>query len=465
MDSYVHLHNSVEMRGFGMKRVFTVFLIVVLAMGALSSHMIAYAQVSLQMVGDVNGDGKINNRDLGCIQQYLNGWNVSVEEGADVNGDSKVNNRDMGELQQMLNEEEKQTKAATSTPYTVLGAPASAFYNSARLVSRCPWDMAIHDGRLYVGCGDYDKNTGPTPIISAPLSDPDNWRVDAWLPDEQVGRFIDYGGVLTVPGFDPQEQPQYGTYYELVDDEWLPVAVLPHGLHNFDLAWFEGQLFASIGAPGGCSPVVVTDDGVNFRDIPMYKNGELVVTEDNSVVRSMNLYILSGTLYADFWYQSGTQARSAFEMYRYNPDEDILEFVADMKQATHGGLYGAAGLPLWEKEALDDKMFLTTGYLYYTSDMEQYTQLTLPNNAVAYDMMAYDGRMYILAAYQSGSQYQITVYSTTAASPTKLRTEASFLYEQMPVSMVMDDDNFFIGTGYWYGNGASNNGFILQIQR
>ncbi|MBR2319607.1 MAG: dockerin type I repeat-containing protein [Clostridia bacterium] len=54
--------------------------------------------------GDVNGDGKINNKDLGLLQQYLNGWMVTVsEKGADANGDGKVNNKDLGLLQQYLN--------------------------------------------------------------------------------------------------------------------------------------------------------------------------------------------------------------------------------------------------------------------------------------------------------------------------------------------------------------------------
>lgn len=54
--------------------------------------------------GDLNGDGKINNKDLGLLQQYLNGWMVTVsEKGADANGDGKVNNKDLGLLQQYLN--------------------------------------------------------------------------------------------------------------------------------------------------------------------------------------------------------------------------------------------------------------------------------------------------------------------------------------------------------------------------
>ena len=55
-------------------------------------------------IGDVNSDGKINVRDLGMLQQRLNGWDVTIHEAAaDVTGDGKLNVRDLGILQQYLN--------------------------------------------------------------------------------------------------------------------------------------------------------------------------------------------------------------------------------------------------------------------------------------------------------------------------------------------------------------------------
>ena len=54
--------------------------------------------------GDVNGDGNINVRDLGMLQQHLNGWDVFISlEAANVDGNSSVNVRDLGVLQKYLN--------------------------------------------------------------------------------------------------------------------------------------------------------------------------------------------------------------------------------------------------------------------------------------------------------------------------------------------------------------------------
>ena len=53
--------------------------------------------------GDLNGDGKINNKDLGLLQQYLADWDIAIDlDAADVNNDGKINNKDLGLVQQYL---------------------------------------------------------------------------------------------------------------------------------------------------------------------------------------------------------------------------------------------------------------------------------------------------------------------------------------------------------------------------
>lgn len=55
--------------------------------------------------GDVNADGRINNRDLAVLIRYLNDWDVTVDfTAADVNADGTLSNKDYGLIQQYINE-------------------------------------------------------------------------------------------------------------------------------------------------------------------------------------------------------------------------------------------------------------------------------------------------------------------------------------------------------------------------
>ena len=60
-------------------------------------------EVAIAKPGDVNGDGRVNNKDLGLVQQHLADWDVTIDlEAADVNNDGRVNNKDLGLMQQYL---------------------------------------------------------------------------------------------------------------------------------------------------------------------------------------------------------------------------------------------------------------------------------------------------------------------------------------------------------------------------
>ncbi len=55
-------------------------------------------------LGDIDGDGEINNKDFGLLQRFINEWDVTINESAaDINSDGIINNKDLGILQRHIN--------------------------------------------------------------------------------------------------------------------------------------------------------------------------------------------------------------------------------------------------------------------------------------------------------------------------------------------------------------------------
>ena len=80
------------------------------------------------LYGDANSNGKVDNKDLGLLQRYINEWEVSIDtSAADMDGNGKVNNLDLGLLQRYLNGWDitlnpvRPTVALPTTPYDVDG--------------------------------------------------------------------------------------------------------------------------------------------------------------------------------------------------------------------------------------------------------------------------------------------------------------------------------------------------------
>ena len=67
-----------------------------------TDHFSIY-EIIEKLCGDINGDDKVNNKDLTRLFQKLSGWSVETSEVAlDINGDGKVNNKDLTRLFQYL---------------------------------------------------------------------------------------------------------------------------------------------------------------------------------------------------------------------------------------------------------------------------------------------------------------------------------------------------------------------------
>lgn len=341
-----------------------------------------------------------------------------------------------------------------------LGIPTEEWY-SHNLLARCVWDMTIYDNKLYVGCGDYTNNTGGVPVMYCALDDLGNWQQEAILLDEQLSRFFMLDGKLTIPGWDPKDTPEHVPYYQLENGKWQTYSVLPDGLHNFDLVRYDGKLFAGIGANKGQTPIVVSENGIDFERVPMLRNGVPVDTTEGEMIRTYNLWVVNDTLYADFYYDNAVENKRIQEVYRY--ENGTFVWCSGLGKKLNMVGIGSVNLSKpWADAVVDDTLFITVGRLYKTTDMVMFTEIPLPNNAWVYDIYTYNGTMYLLTAYQEeDGAYSVTVYSSATANPDDFQVEYTLDSEVQPISLAVSDDGYFISFGDWNSTTNEQNGQVM----
>ncbi len=88
-----------------MKKILALILPIILILNVFAISSSA-SNVNVKIaIGDIDGSGAINNRDLGVLLKALSGWEVDdiYLDVADVNGDNEINNKDFGLLMQYVN--------------------------------------------------------------------------------------------------------------------------------------------------------------------------------------------------------------------------------------------------------------------------------------------------------------------------------------------------------------------------
>lgn len=182
---------------------------------------------------------------------------------------------------------------------TDLGIPTADIYNTKQLISRNPWDMTLYNGKLYVGNGDYDANTGPATVIYYDL-EASEWKNEGKINDEAVQRFVTLNSELIILGIDPKDSQDFGSYYRQDDSgKWQSVRTVPYGVHMFDLVSFENSLYYAIGtAKYNQSPVQKTLDGKSFENVPFYDGEKALLSDENSgFSRCYGLFEVENKLY------------------------------------------------------------------------------------------------------------------------------------------------------------------------
>lgn len=330
-----------------------------------------------------------------------------------------------------------------------LGAP----YSELDPVARVPWDLAIHDGYLYVGAGDYGRNISPGVAKRASLRD-FVWQSCGEIEDEQINRFLWLGDSFVIPATDPKGPWDLGGYYTLVDGAFSKHYTIPHAVHTFDMVEYKGMLFAAIGVDDDRIPVVCSkDNGATFVTVPLRKTQD-DLPQIEGYLRIYDFFLFEGELY--LLYADG--------LFRYTEqDGGYFRFVD-----TWSGQYETVKetyVPILTKAEFNGRFFFTTEKLYVCESVEgvlgKPAAVGLDCDAVM-DILVYRDTLYLLTYERHLSSYTVSLKESKDGK--SFSEVLSFDYDIPAMSFATDGKVFYFGMGK-INAVHEKNGTILKVFR
>lgn len=348
-----------------------------------------------------------------------------------------------------------------------LGIPTESSYPDIMSTSRNPWDMIIETGKLYLGAGDYSRNTGPTSIWCYDIKS-EEWLRSGMVNDEAILRFVKIGNELMAPGTDPKEGWMLGNYYVLKEDGWETVRKIPKAVHMYDIVEFDGGLFFGIGtSDDDVSPVQVSwDGGETYEDVQFLKDGEKLFFQGNYArCRVYDIFVIDDRMYCTCEaYDSSASFERFSSVFQY--EDGAFHYIGNKgftyKKDRQSRIY--------DKEYMDGACFFTTGYLYKTSDFLNVTKLELPDSVKAEDLLIEPdpktGKdiLYILSSKRvKANEYINTVWKYIDAET--FEEVCSFEAGLSAMSFEKYEEDFFVGLGAYVDDWSGNKltGTILRI--
>ena len=347
-------------------------------------------------------------------------------------------------------------------PYTAIGTPSREAYPDGG-IARSPWDMILYDGDLFVGSGDYDRNAGPVPIYCYSTKSGE-WTASERLAEEEINRFLLLDGTLATPGIDPREDWSLGNYYTLEKGKWVKHRTLPGGVHAYDMITFEGAIYAGLGVTSGKMPVMRSfDGGESFEPIPFLKDAAVVKTEGFTYIRTYDLLEFDGKLYATLTLGNETLS---YELYEYDDTLDAFVFFSDLEDSVVRVKYNHMRITATAKA--DDTVFLVTGKLYETRDMDDFYEITLDGVDLVCDIYEDDGKIYLLTATKANDEegvFKTSVWQVWKDTEGKMSLVELFnlYYDEPCLSLAVEDEDFYIGMSNTMAKNELN-GTVLHVE-
>lgn len=347
-----------------------------------------------------------------------------------------------------------------------LGIPLQAYYPEG-IPGRSAWDVEVYEDQLFVASGDYDKNIGPVHIMHYDLNNK-QWVESGVVSDEQIEQFYLIDGKLMAPGSDPKQDWNWGNIYIYDNGQWITKRTVASGIHQLDMIEFDGQIFVSLGVLPGKFPIVASDDGCDtFREIPMYKDGELFstslpedITVTSAMVRCYDFFVCNSTLYT-FYYQ---QINGHYQMKIFQYKNGAFHYHSNLPEDL---TFRRISFEIFKaKAAYQNKAYFTTGKLYVSEDMISAEEIILEEDAIVSDLRVINGRLYVMTVKKAeDGSYTTSVWVKKLLSENEFKKLYYFTYPCAAQSFTYHDNHFYFGMGDGTLSETNpNNGSILSIK-
>ncbi|XEC96005.1 hypothetical protein AB6A23_05405 [Paenibacillus tarimensis] len=384
-------------------------------------------------------------------------------------------------------------KDVTST-LEVLGRPFSK-----PAYARNVWDMQVFEGKIYMGHGNSSNlgpspNAGPVPVyyydpvtdkfivqdVVSPISSTKTTEIKKYVDEEQIDIFKVFNGTLYIPGHDPRRESwEYGNYYKLSGDNWVKYRNVPKGIHVYDMAYYNGKLFAALG--GRSSEVLMSeDDGVTWEKIG--------VVSESGPPRAYTLFEFKNKLYA---------VSAIIPQNNIWPDAAEILTISESKkkenlEAVRTTVYGSKMFPdiikdgaipymrMVRTSTVKDKLLYIAGEihndhqwipqgLFVATDLGSARGVIFPNaDALPMDILVRGDQIYVLAYVKNSSRlYTNMVYKIKAKDLDKDANWIElFRFSQDTFARSFEELNgdFYFGLGSDVEPLSESSGTILRVR-
>ena len=326
------------------------------------------------------------------------------------------------------------------------------------------WDIRVWNGKVYRAAGDYDKNTGNTPILAYDIANR-QWDSSFRAADEAIHGFEVINGTLCAAGIDARESWEYGNYYILDENgKWKQVRNLPNAVHNFDMIECNGKIFAGVGTEKVGRTVAVSEDGgKTFSYVPLYKDGSYYDLSDFKMSRTYELTQFGGKVYAFVYFQTKT-GYNRWTIFVY--EDGKMHYLTDgtklIERSSFSRKYFGGEFEM------NGKCYIAARGLYIIDDFTDsagWKTTSMPNSGKVSDAILRDGVIYVLTSRQDSKTklYHTIIYKSTTGEPGSFEEVASYDYSSFPMCFDWDGSHFYIGTGI-NGVDQSKVGMVLRVK-